>query len=304
MGKKGSILGAIKTTYKLAKKIDRELTRQKMAVEVERKKVEREIIKEEKRLKRELKAQEREHNRVQKERERAANQRERDRQKVIKEKEKKIKLANKKLAKNAESRKIFSSMTVSENHMAKNFSSKFSLKSIEFNLSSEIELIKKENPSFFENGKHLKPYHIDLFLYNCNLNSVLGRDGFKMFKEEIFDIAGESLFVEEEKQRDFMDLIFRTGMYYIYEYSMPKLQEIEDRRDWKQFQRFLLKKKSMIKMSEITWSEIEAVSKKLISGFNENDISNLEIAVALIADKLRKDLIIYGKRVTKNSFAA
>lgn len=178
---------------------------------------------------------------------------------------------------------------------------------IKFDLQNEQRIIVNKyavnkEPNYFSQKKKFTALRIDDFLYSGMFGSVLGVEGFEIFKDQLLIHLQDQINNEQDKlyvENEFCKkLIFNTGIYYDYEFSSDHLKRIDDNYKWKGFQRLILMKKLSNDIKGVDLESFKKVFPKHFESFTEEDVKNLSIAISAISD----DFIIGLTKYINNNY--
>lgn len=161
---------------------------------------------------------------------------------------------------------------------------------INTDLKYEIQLVNTLNDGeYFADDKKIKVADIDQFLLSGRFNSVLGPEGFKLFKDEIKKII-ESVNKKTNKDNfinldKLFEILLHSGLYYEYQYLPENMQYLDDDQGWLTAYRFISKNFKGIKYEEL---------RSIVKDLNKTDGNTLEFDSSDIKSKLYQKVTTSG----------
>lgn len=114
-----------------------------------------------------------------------------------------------------------------------------------YNLDDVIKILEKYGNSKVLDSSKIKNSVIDKFLFSGKFNSVLGLDGFKIFKDKIKDViknVNDDNFGLNYINLDQMaEALLDSGIYYLDEYIGDDLSELKNDDSWLTVYRYIAK---------------------------------------------------------------
>jgi hypothetical protein len=245
------------------------------------------------------------------------NEKTKDEQKNIlrleKEKERELLKRNKEIEKTKAKEKNEASKQLNSNtllyfEIGKPSNALKELKEIKFDLSSEIKFLLDNDSSYLNQKKKITTQKMDEFLYSGKFSSVLGFEGFDIFKEMILkniqlqiDSGKADIFFESNILKD---IIFISGIYFEYEQASKIMKSFEDRYEYRTLQRLILQKEMCASVVEIELNSLKQKHPKYFNSFSDEDVKSLIIMNSAISDELSESLKVFIKNTSTIKFVA
>jgi len=116
---------------------------------------------------------------------------------------------------------------------------------VKMNLEDVLSILKNANNKKINNKKKVKLNVVDNFLYNGHFNSVLGPDGFKLFKEKLKGVitkVNKDDFVANYLNLDkTYEALLASGVYYEHEFMPDHLKYLDKDERWLTAYRYIAK---------------------------------------------------------------
>lgn len=197
---------------------------------------------------------------------------------------------NKKIEDDA--KKTFSLYTIQLFGLNKRDRSNLITKDIDYSIRNEIELLKNE--IVFKRNR-TSSFLLDVYVYSGKLNSVIGLEGMRIFKDKIYEHMSaqqDSGSLKVDKSF-FKDLVYRSGIYIDYEYADKKLLKIYEKFDHRGVYRNILLNQ---KVATAELLNIELINKslgRLVNNITDNEFRLLMEALDITFESLIKDFENY-----------
>lgn len=159
-----------------------------------------------------------------------------------------------------------------------------------------LNIIKKnEGDAYFQNQKKIESSAVDDFLYCNKYNSVLGLDGFKIFKDNLktlIDGANKGTSKDNLINLDnFFEVLLKSGIYYEANYLPDNLKQ-DYGVNWLTAYRFVSKN-----LPSITYKEY----RQLVKCLERTDGNTLEFDTSEISSEIYKKIVSSGLFVESSS---
>jgi hypothetical protein len=132
---------------------------------------------------------------------------------------------------------------------------------VSFDLKDVISILENAGNKKLYDSKKVKPSFLDTFLYSGRFNSVLGLDGFQLFKDQLREV------IKKVNADDFganyinLDQMFETllasGVYYVEDHLPEELKDLKGDSRWLTAYRYIAKN-----FTEISYKDFREIVKR------------------------------------------
>lgn len=133
---------------------------------------------------------------------------------------------------------------------------------VSYDLKDVFDILQKSSNKKVTETKKVRPTFIDTFLYSGRFNSVLGLDGFQLFKDQLKDVVkkvNSDDFKSNYINLDSMfEVLLSSGVYYVEDHLPEELKIMKTNSRWLTAYRYVAKN-----FTKINYKEFREIVKRL-----------------------------------------